>query len=230
MDAASQGSAFPLSTFPPCTVKLPRFISFAARKLKRNDIFRNPDPSHAFKGVNTINVMKIPTHIRPLLTLVCSACVMLPIEAMARTHSHVVVGNRGTATREVSRHGSDLRRSTTVTGSNGKTWSHAYDRDANRAAGTLDVSSSTTRPDGSSASRTLQRQRTDGSRTVTGQATGFNGKTATLNSETVKTETGFDRETTVVGTQGNTKETHVVVAKDGHTTTRTTTRTKTPTP
>lgn len=180
--------------------------------------------------MNNLDTMNTPTHYRPLLALVCSTCLLLPMEALARTRSHTVVGNRGTGTREVSRHGADLSRSTTVTANNGKAWNHTYDRDVNRAEGTLDVSSSTTRPDGSTATRTLQRERTEGSRTVTGQATGFNGKTATLDSETVKTDTGFDRQTTVVGPQGKTKETHVVVTRDGNSTTRTATHTKSPKP
>ncbi len=180
--------------------------------------------------MNNLNTMNIPSHARPLLTLVCSACLLLPLEALARAHTHTVVGNRGTGTREITRHGANLNRATTVTGNNGKTWSHTYDRDVNRAEGTLEVSTGTTRPDGSTASRTLQRERAEGSRSVTGQATGFNGKTATLNSETVKTETGFDRQTTVVGSQGKTRETHAVISRDDNTTTRTVTRTKTPTP
>lgn len=165
----------------------------------------------------------------------------------------------GTGERNVQRDGrGNVGRDSTVTGANGQTATHSYDRtwDPSTQSGT--VNASTTRPDGSTSGRqstyektapgsgtvdgTYQRAngqtgtynatttKTEDGRTTTGTVTGANGKTATVNSSTTKTDDGLNHSTTKTGPAGASVTNAVDVSHEGDTTTVTRTRTVTPPP
>lgn len=101
-------------------------------------------------------------------------------------------------------------------------------RDVTRTPGNLAVAGSATLPNGKTATRTLNSQKTETGRATSVRATGFNGATATYDSATTKTNTGFNRTATATGPQGATATKEVSVTTQGGTTTRTVTTTATP--
>jgi hypothetical protein len=156
--------------------------------------------------------------------------VLLAPEAQARTRKSSHSGPRGTRESQVDRTPGSVNKSSTFTNNQGQTTAHTATRTADPKSGTVSASASTTLPDGRTASRTLESQRTETGRTTTGTATGFNGKTATIDSTTTRTGSDYNRDTTVTGPNGGKKETTVDVARQDGTTTRTVTRTATPAP
>jgi len=127
---------------------------------------------------------------------------LLPVEAQARGRSTTVTGARGTV----------------------------YNRQVSKTPGKISTAESVTLPNGQTASRSVNSQKTDTGRTTSAQATGLNGQTATYDSTRTKTDTGFIREATATGPQGATATKQVNVTKQDGTVTRTVTTTTTPKP
>ncbi|HEY9248992.1 MAG TPA: hypothetical protein VIO38_07665 [Rariglobus sp.] len=183
---------------------------------------------------------------------------LLPASAGER-HGSGRNARGGTGERNVLRDGQgNVDRNSTVTGANGKTAAHNYDRtwDPSTQSGT--VNASTTRPDGSTSGRqstyektapgsgtvkgTYQRAngqtgtynatttKTEEGRTTTGSVTGANGKTATVNSSTTKTDDGLAHTATKTGPAGASVTNAVDVSHEDGTTTVTRTHTVTPPP
>jgi hypothetical protein len=165
------------------------------------------------------------------VSVVCVAALsttLLANDAEARTRKSTHTGPRGTTQSEVDRTPGNVKKSSTFTNQNGKTTTHAANRTTDAKTGSATASASTTLPDGRTASRTLQSERTDTGRSTTGTATGFNGKTATIDSTTTRTDSGHERQTTVTGPKGGTEVTNVEVSRKDGATTKTVSRTVTP--
>jgi hypothetical protein len=150
-------------------------------------------------------VMKNPTLNRFLAATAVAFIALgslLPVEAQARSRSTTITGARGTV----------------------------YNRQVNKTPGKVSAAESVTLPNGQTASRSVNSQKTDTGRTTSAQATGLNGQTATYDSTRTKTDTGYNREATVTGPQGASATKQVDVTKQDGTITRTVTSTTTPKP
>lgn len=115
-------------------------------------------------------------------------------------------------------------RSTSVHGARGG----YYQRQVSRTPGHLSASRSATLPDGRTAGRSVDSQRTDTGRTTSARATGFDGRTATYDATRTRTDTGYQRQVNATGPNGATASKQVDVSNQNGTVTRTVTRTATP--
>jgi hypothetical protein len=209
----------------------------------------------------THSIMKL-TSIRSLGLFALAALVLpallTPVSAGERRAS-ARTARGGTGERNIQRDGrGNVGRDSTVTGANGQTAAHSYDRTWDPATQSGTVNASTTRPDGSTAGRqatyektapgsgtvdgTYQRAngqtgtynatttKTEDGRTTTGSVTGANGKTATVNNSTVKTDDGLNHTSTKTGPSGTSVTKDVNVSHEGDTTTVTRTHDVTPPP
>jgi hypothetical protein len=165
------------------------------------------------------------------VSVACMAALSMVLcanDAQARTRKSTHTGPKGTAQSQVDRSPGNVKKSSTFTGQNGQTTTHEANRTTDLKTGSVNASASTTLPDGRTASRSLQSERTDTGRSTTGTATGFNGKTATIDSTTTRTDSGHNRQTTVTGPNGGKQVTTVDVTRQDGTTTRTVDRAVTP--
>ncbi len=179
--------------------------------------------------------MKIQTRLPRFFTLsafVFSTLVSLaPLDGLARERSGRFTGARnGTVDRNVTRTPGKVDTSTTYTSPKGKVSTREATRTRDAATGTINGSSQTTLANGKTASGEFTSEKTDTGRTTTGDRTGFNGKTSTYESTRTNNDNGFTRDVTRTGPNGGTLEKDITVSKDGNTVTRTETTTKTPPP
>ncbi|MBL9211535.1 MAG: hypothetical protein JNL92_13780 [Opitutaceae bacterium] len=105
-----------------------------------------------------------------------------------------------------------------------------FQRQVTQTPGNLSASSSATLPNGKTASGNLTSQRTDTGRTTSAQATGFNGKTATYESTSTRTENGFTRQAEATGPKGGEAQKQVTVTRENGVVTRSATTTTSPRP
>lgn len=103
-----------------------------------------------------------------------------------------------------------------------------YHQQVSRGCGSFGYSDSFTRPNGQTASRSMNTQVTDTGRATHAQATGYNGRTATYNSTRVDNPDGYTRQVDKAGPNGGTLSKQVVVTDTNGTVTRSVTTTKTP--
>ncbi|MFA6962854.1 MAG: hypothetical protein WC205_19010 [Opitutaceae bacterium] len=201
-------------------------------------------------SIRSFGLIALSTLVLPVL--------ITPASARER-HGSFFNARGGTGERNILRDGTgNVNRDTSLTGANGKTADHSYDRtwDPSTQSGT--VNTSTTHANGTTSGRqstyektgsgsgtvdgTYERAngqtgtynatttKTEDGRTTTGTITGANGKTATVNSSTVKTDTGVNRTTTKTGPEGGSVTTDLDVSHDGNTTSATRTVTPPPAP
>lgn len=103
-----------------------------------------------------------------------------------------------------------------------------YQRQVSHTPGHLSASGSATLPNGKTATRNVTSDRTDTGRTTSAQVTGFNGKTATYNSTRTNTANGYTRQATATGPNGGAATKTVDVSQQNGTITRSVTTTVTP--
>lgn len=103
-----------------------------------------------------------------------------------------------------------------------------YRQQTTRGGGNYSFSDSFTRPNGQTASRSLNSQATDSGRTTQAQATGYNGRSASYSSTRVDNPNGYTRQVDKAGPNGGTLSKQVVVTDTNGTVTRSVTTTKNP--
>lgn len=117
-------------------------------------------------------------------------------------------------------------RSTVVHGSRGA----VYQRHVHHTPGSFHASGSVTRRDGRTASRSFSTQATGTGRTTHARVTGFDGRSAAYDAWHTRTDHGFERQVSAIGPNGGSASKRVSVVREGGTTTRSVTRTRTPPP
>lgn len=115
-------------------------------------------------------------------------------------------------------------RNVTVQGTRGG----MYQRQISKTPGHYSTNRSATLPDGRTASRSFDTQRTDTGRTTTARATSLQGQTATYDSSRTRTDTGYVRDVAITGPDGGNATKQVNVSKHGGTVTRTVSTSATP--
>lgn len=143
----------------------------------------------------------------------------------ARTRTARAQGPQGSAERQTVRQNGDVSRTTNWTNAQGQTGTHTDQRAIDPVTRSATIGASTTLPDGRSASRHLDRVKTETGRSATGTLTGFNGNSGTINSTTTRTENGFTRDTVVTGANGKTATTEADFTRQDGTATRVVTHT-----
>lgn len=149
---------------------------------------------------NTTMKNKMPARFLATAAVALVALSLAPLEAQARGRATVVHGARG----------------------------RTYERQVHRSPGSFSASESVTLRNGKTATRSINRQRTDTGSTTSASATGFNGRTRTYDSTTTRTDSGRVREATATGPNGGTVAKDVVVTNQDGVHTRSVTVTRTP--
>ena len=171
---------------------------------------------------------------RPRL-LVASACafatlaLVQPSTLSAREHTGETTDDRGaTLDRDVQRDDGTVEKTAKYTSPSGQVSTRTATRTLDKSTGTVTGSAKTTLANGKTASSNFTSVKTDTGRTTTGQITGFNGKVSNYQSTTTRTANGFKREAVTTGPNGGTVTKDVDVTHEDGTTTRTATVTANP--
>lgn len=114
-------------------------------------------------------------------------------------------GKSGTIETSVTKDDDQVDREQKVTNQNGKTVTRDANRARDKANKSVTGTSTTTGPNGKTATTTsTSKLQDDGTVGTTGTRTGFNGKTSTFDATTAKTENGRTTTGTVTNAQGKT--------------------------